>query len=261
MENTKPNAKEVNISYEALFELLRREKNRQELQRLNVSFLKDVAEYIREKKRIAEEQKHKHDLFTISEREKMDVQQQNLRRILRELYERREKKITEMALDGSRTTYGVIDTSAMLVEEKRMYDMVAGLFSKFRSGILLNLVEGNMPVVEADALEFKSAKTEIREAENICKTEESSKQEDADENNTAEDEMKTGAETSANTEEPKAEDVIKENVLSKIRFLHAVPRFVGESLEEYGPFEEGETAELPANIAKVIISKGRAEGI
>ena len=45
----------------------------------------------------------------------------------------------------------------------------------------------------------------------------------------------------------------------KIKFLHTVPKFVGRELEVYGPFESGETEELPLELAKILIVKGMAE--
>ena len=46
-----------------------------------------------------------------------------------------------------------------------------------------------------------------------------------------------------------------------VRFVHPVPKFVGPELEEYGPFDEEDIASLPAEVADVIIGKGRAEEI
>jgi len=44
-----------------------------------------------------------------------------------------------------------------------------------------------------------------------------------------------------------------------VRFLHPVPKFVGRELEVYGPFEREDIANLPKEIAEVLIIKGRAE--
>ena len=46
-----------------------------------------------------------------------------------------------------------------------------------------------------------------------------------------------------------------------VRFLYSVPKFVGKELEEYGPFEEEDIANLPIEIAKVLIDKGRVEEV
>ena len=194
MEDTEE-SKEVNITYETLFELLRREKSREELQQLDASFFKDVVDYLKEKHKLAEEQKHKEDLFAVEEREKSEIQLQNIKKILKELYERREQKIIEMSIDGSRTDSGVIDTSAMLMDEKRMYDELINTLNRFRRGILFNLLEANIPNVEANLNEFKEATPEEPEQPSKPETE-------------------------------------------KVKFLHAVPKFVGKELEEYGPCEE-----------------------
>jgi len=45
-------AKEVNITYETLFELMRREKMREDLQEISPSFFDDVLEYLIEKQKI-----------------------------------------------------------------------------------------------------------------------------------------------------------------------------------------------------------------
>lgn len=43
-----------------------------------------------------------------------------------------------------------------------------------------------------------------------------------------------------------------------VRFLAHVPKFVGTELEVYGPFEPGDMANLPTEIAGVLIAKNRA---
>ena len=48
--------KKVNISYEVLFELVRREKDRDDLQPLEPTFFQDLVEYINEKRQILKEQ-------------------------------------------------------------------------------------------------------------------------------------------------------------------------------------------------------------
>jgi len=46
-----------------------------------------------------------------------------------------------------------------------------------------------------------------------------------------------------------------------VRFLSAVPKFVGKELEEYGPFDEEDIASLPIEISNVLVNKKRAEVI
>ena len=108
---------EINITYETLFELLRREKNREELQKLDETFFNDVVTYLKEQKEFLNEQKTKQDLFAVEELKKAEIQEENIRKILRELYEKREKKMISLALDASRTSSSIIDTSVLLEEE------------------------------------------------------------------------------------------------------------------------------------------------
>lgn len=46
-----------------------------------------------------------------------------------------------------------------------------------------------------------------------------------------------------------------------VRFLAHVPKFVGTELEVYGPFEPGDMANLPTEIAEVLIAKSRASAL
>ena len=48
----------------------------------------------------------------------------------------------------------------------------------------------------------------------------------------------------------------KNNVL--IRFLTAVPKFMGTNNEVYGPFEKEDVANLPSEISNILITKKRA---
>ena len=46
-----------------------------------------------------------------------------------------------------------------------------------------------------------------------------------------------------------------------VRFIHAVPRFLGKELETYGPYEAEEIATLPEEIVNVLLQKNRVEEI
>jgi len=209
---------EVNITYETLFELLRREKNREEIQKLDAGFLNDASNYIKEKIELYNEQKGKDDLFAAEETRKAELQITNIKKILRELYERREKKIIGMAIDASRSSVSLIETTNLLKEEKRIFDELVSLFDKYRKGLLYHMLEGMQPNVKEEGPNpYAQPITEPEEKKEESKT------------------------------------------IKMIRFLTAVPKFVGEDLEVYGPFEENDMANLPSEIANVLISKERAE--
>ena len=156
-------SKEINITYETLFELLRREKTRVELQKLDSDFFDDVINYIKEKKEAFESLKDKTDLFAADERQKAEKQLQNVKKIIKEIYEKREKKIISIAVDSSRTFSTVIDTSAMLKQEKDFFEIVLDTLNKFRKGILFSILEAQEPKVD-EAKEKIEEKEEIKES-------------------------------------------------------------------------------------------------
>jgi len=217
--------KEINITYETLFELLRREKSREELQKLETSFFSDVDDYIKEKKEIIKSSKE--ELFSAENSENIKKQIENAKKIIKELHEKREKKIADIAIHKSRTSSKLIDESVFLGKEKELFNALVDLFSKYRKDVLMNILNNETEKAEVEEEEGK----EIKQEETKDK-----------------EEKKEG-------EGEKEEDVVL------IRFLHAVPKFVGKELETYGPFEAEDVASLPKDIAKVLIDKGRAEKI
>ena len=47
--------------------------------------------------------------------------------------------------------------------------------------------------------------------------------------------------------------------MKALKITHAIPKFVGPDLNEYGPFDEGDEVKLPDEIAEVLVNKGRAD--
>ena len=218
MENTK----EINITYETLFEMLRREKDKEELQKLSNSFFSDVITYLEDKKKTFSDV----TLESFRDKKKLEEEFENIRKILKDLYERREKKIVNLALNISRTKSNLIDTSALLNEEKELFDSLIRALDSGRESIINNLLESKLP-------SFEKVKSELKTADE------------------------------KNKEEPLKEEIKPEEgkTTKMVRFVNAVPKFVGKELEEYGPFEEEDVASLPKEIANVLIEKGRVEEI
>jgi len=204
--------KEISVSYETLFDLLKREKERAELQKLDENFFQYLVEFLKEKDNLLKQSSDE----SVEEKRNSERQIENIKKLLIDLYGRREKKISGLALDKSKTKSTIVDTGTLLKEEKQFFDDLVNLFDMYRQGILFNVLGYKLPVIEE--------KKEISQAE-----------------------------------VPKKEEVKKNKKL--IRFMNAVPKFVGEELEEYGPFEEEDIANLPIKIADLLVSKGRAEEI
>lgn len=218
--------KSVVITYETIFELLNREKERAELQKLEPGFFIDVIEYLRDRGRYAQEIRSNQSL-SYEEKMKAERQINNLYKILKDLYERREKKILIMALDRSRTKSNIIDTSALLEEEKAFFETLTKVLDSFRYSILEKVISQSQPAPEP--MPFEQHTQQQPESKPVS------------------GEFRSALEMSKATR--------------LVRFMHAVPKFVGTELEEYGPFQEEDVANLPAEIAELLITKGRVEEI
>jgi len=211
--------KEVNITYETLFELLKREKDMTDLQKLGPNFFNDFVDYLNEKSKVLDKED---SLFSYDEKKKVEKQIDNAKRIIKEIYERREKKILNIALIKSRTKSNVMDTSTFLENEKKFFDEIVKVLDVFRNDVINNIIDG------------KQASETATDKEEIDKKE---------------------------TDEKDDNDKSEAKNTKLVRFLHVVPKFVGKELEEYGPFAEEDIANLPLEIADLLINKGRVEEI
>ncbi len=138
---------EVVITYESLYELLRREKYRPELQKLDQTFYNSALIYLKEKQAILSSQESKNSIFADAEIDKTRVQLRNVQKILKEIYEKREEKIVRLALFNSRNCSMVQNESSLLPEEESIFDSVKDVLSQFRQGILHNILASNAPDV------------------------------------------------------------------------------------------------------------------
>ena len=192
------------ITYENLYETLRKEKYKKELQPLDKDFYRKVAVYLQEKQDILNTQQGTDTLFS-NQVQKTRKQIENTQKILKELYERRETKIIQLAIFSSRTSTDTVETSDMLEEETEFYKKFIKHLNSQREANLYNLIK----------VVYNNKPKEI-------KAEESSK-------------AKT------------------------VRFIQPIPKFVGEDLTVYGPFEEEDMANLPLEIADLLIKNKKAE--
>ena len=151
--------KEVNITYETLFELLKREKDMTDLQKLEPSFFNDFVEYLNEKNKVLDKED---SLFSYDEKKKVEKQIENAKRIIKEIYERREKKILNIALIKSRTKSDVMDTSSFLENEKKFFDEVVKVLDIFRTDVINNIL-GGQQISETTMAKEEINKKEINE--------------------------------------------------------------------------------------------------
>ncbi len=210
------NLSEISITYDLLFDVLRIEKSREELQKLDDKFYANVVDYLNIKESFIT-----NPATSNSERELTKIQLNNVKKLLLELYDRREKKIISLAIYKIKTGSEVINTESLLAEEKYLFESVYSQLFKYRSAIITNINSGKMPVMDNktayDTLEIKSI------------------------NGKSEDK------------------ILDDNGIKSVRFIKPVPKFLGSELETYGPFDENDIASLPSKIANILIKKDRAE--
>jgi DNA replication initiation complex subunit (GINS family) len=164
----------------------------------------------------------------LDEREKTQVQLVNIRKIVRELYERREKKIADMALNKSRTKSNLIDTSTLLVHERYLFDSIVSVLDSFRGSVLHNVLSLREPSLTVNLPEPAKmpeiAPVEPEQAQSIVQP-----------------------------IPPMPAPSVK-----RVKFTQPVEQFVGNELELYGPFQPEQKEQLPAEIANILIEKGSA---
>ena len=202
---------DVTITYETLYDMLRREKNRAELQELDELFYHNLIQYLKDKKEILRSQEQKDSIFTTVEVQKTRKQIENIQKIVKELYEKRESKIVQLALINSRSQNQKNDKTLMLNSEKEIYESVVQTLDKFRSDILHNIVLGN---------NLKQPKIQPKDLKK--------------------------------DEKPKI-------TTKEVIFRKKTDKFVGTDLKNYGPFERGDKAKLPTEIAEFMINKNQVE--
>jgi DNA replication initiation complex subunit (GINS family) len=126
---------DVKITYETLFDLLRREKDRDDLQEIDSEFYKDILDYLKQKQSFLEADM-KSGLFGGSEFEKTRIQIHNVKRLVKDLYERRLIKIMRLAFNKSKVNSQFTNTIAMLPQEQELYAELMAVFGKSRRQVL-----------------------------------------------------------------------------------------------------------------------------
>ncbi len=242
--------KDVVITYETLFELLRIEKNREDIQKLEDSFFDDVIGYIKNKRESAVPDDGQTSLFTPSDKDKTRLELDNIKKILKDIYDRRERKILNTALTKARTGATVVNTSNMLTSEKLLFDYMSSILCDFRNTILVKLACGEMP--DVSSLSGKVPAFCMRQ-EVVCAEP------------SGINELKPAIDVQKSFETEPKDLKISPNFsdsgasIRKVRLLASVGEIVGPDLQIYGPFEEGSLVELPNELVRVLVEKNQAE--
>ncbi len=150
---------DVVISFETLFEILRTERSRTELQKLPDSYIEDVKRFVLEIKRNMEG-------ISSEDQRREESHLKNITKIANEIYERRERKIINMALDKSRTKAAIIDFSRFLSHEKSLFDQILDILDCERKKYQLEFEEKK--ISEPDQKSDEMEKAIAKPVDNYC---------------------------------------------------------------------------------------------
>lgn len=235
----------VRITYETLFDMLRREKGRSELQVLEPSFLNDVILYLKDKNASLADAQRASPMFSNAEKEKIKIQLRNVDKILSELYDVREKKIINLAVQKARTNSNLIDLSSMLDQERQLFEDTTNLLKRTKDNTFRTIKSGELQETYRDKPEpMNSEQSTMSSESEEVEVNESEESDDVDKNK---------------LDEKETEQVNISSSNSKVKFLTNLPKFVGLDKKVYGPFKENDVTDVPKELADLLIKKGRAK--
>lgn len=110
------------ITYSDLYDVLRKERYNERLQKLPKNFFVQLGAYFREKKAVAE--KESEGSIFDDEIAKTKKQLENAKTMVKELLTLRERKILGLALVAAKTGIGRNDVENMLSNEKELLEMI-----------------------------------------------------------------------------------------------------------------------------------------
>ncbi len=108
------------FNYEDIYEISRNEKFSSDLQELTKEDLRKIKEYFKEKEKGTQGQNQSTNLFATHNRAKVQIEIGNASRVIKDLLERRERKLINRAVFNSRIENSIRDTSNMLEIEEEL---------------------------------------------------------------------------------------------------------------------------------------------
>ena len=214
----------ADFSYDDIYEMLRTEKYSIDLQQISQEQMQKIREYLDSKKSLLQKQKES-GLFDKTAREHLKLELENARRALRELYERREKKVINRAIFTARSDFKIKDTTNFLAFEEKSYlsllDILKESHVKFFSNFRAAGVEKVAVPEQEQQASVPQAAPESLPPQQI---------------------------------EPPVN-------LREINITSSVPQMVGMDLAMYGPFKEADIVKVPEEIASLLLTQGKASEI
>ena len=207
------------LTFKFLRELQKKERASRELEKLDNDFYSQVSGYM--EKKMGLDLKNNKDFA-----ERRDLEHTKI--IIGDILNRRERKVINLAVLNVR---GTIMPKNILPEEKELFEKIKSAVTKYRS---------NLEFVFYENEEKKETAEENIKEDNIEK-------------------KKEKGEEDKKTEKNKAGETDSNKSVTKIKILGAVPEFVADDGESYGPFEEGEIVDIPQSAAAILINIKKAK--
>lgn len=181
------------ITYQEIYDVLRKEKYNEILQQLPENFLQEVSVYLKEKKNIVSRDNSEGNLFSDTLR-MTRKQLDNALSIIKEILAIRQRKVLSLAFAAAVTGISKRDTEALLEHEKNLFE------------VTVKQLEQNQKVVS----EILNGKIEEKDLKNLF-----------------------------------------------VRFKEEVPAFLDGNNHELGPFKKGDVANLPKEIAEILLDDNK----
>ena len=231
------------LTFSELRKIQKEEKREEDLTELEDDFFLRVSNYLRSKKETSGEGR----------------EYKNARRVFDKIISLREDKIVKNAKISVKTE-DLSSADLMLPREKELYRQLKEVFNDHRSRVdeIVDSEEGSTDTAELNTEEQPADDTETEKQASSEETKpepmdeiEEDPEEDKDEKEPSDSE--TGDEESGET------GAEAEEGYTYVKIVSEVPEFMGTDLETYGPFEEGDEAEIPDDNAEILVNRGNAE--
>ena len=211
------------LTFSELRKIQKQERRQDELSELDENFVTDVVEYLSRKKDVSGESR----------------EYKNAKRVFRKIISLREDKIVKNAQLAVTSNVSLEEMNVMPREEQ-LFRELKETFTEHRESI-------------SEFLEAEEEEANPQRPEMADKASENNKED----NSSEETEEKASEEETGDGEDlPDPEDGYK-----IVKINSDVPEFMGTDLEAYGPFEEGDQAEVPEDNAEILENRGNAEVI
>ncbi|MFH0874401.1 MAG: hypothetical protein V1859_00550 [archaeon] len=234
------------LTYEALYDILRNEKTKEDLQKLDPYIYVRIVEYIKSKRQILK--KAENSAVSEIEKERIKTQIFNIRKLVKDLFERREKKIIALAVNKTRTSENII-SEALLPEERLFLEETEAVLTKNRKEVLLTILNGILPGISIKSGSSLSNSTNESDNSLVNNSIPAAK-------NSPEKNLPT-----VDLEKSKNDNITGKNVSPDtilIRFNSPLQKFIGPDFNEHGPFVVGDELLMPEIVAKFLIDKNLA---